>query len=379
MTSRSCLLPSLRSEASVVRVYPRTLCSSTAHTRRKQQDGESPLSGQRITVIGAAVNGVNALIKAAAGYAAGSPSLIADAGHSLSDLLSDGVTLWALVQSQKPASSSHPYGRGKYEAVGASVTAAMIVSTGVGVGVHAVSGLSEVLVANTPPVDTPAMVAAAFVAALGVLSKEALYRETLRIGLATRSPALLANAWHHRSDALSSVVALGGVAGAACGVPALDSLGGVLVAAMVTRAGAEMAVESFAQLTDASVEEEVVEQIRELAADDADVLGAASVRCRRLGPSLHSELRLQVPFGLSVSAAQQVATKAKLRVLRAMPEVAEVTVSLDAEVSDHGRTAKPAQPSPHGRARTATPTLPRRHGHAHTPKGHTERSWSDVR
>lgn len=292
--------------------------------------------GERITVIGAAVNGGAAVLKAGAGFASGSPSLIADAGHSLSDLLSDGVTLWALAQSKKPASASHPYGRGKYEAVGAMVTSAMIVSTGVGVGVHALSGLVDILSVGAPPIESGPMAAAAATAVVGVLAKEALYRETLRIGLATRSPALLANAWHHRSDALSSVVALGGIGGAVCGLPVLDSLGGVVVAAMVSKVGIEMAFENFGQLTDASVEDEVLEKISALAAGDADVVGVASVRCRRLGPYLHAELRLQVPFGLSISAAQQVATKAKLRVLEEMPEIAEVTVSLDAETPQLG-------------------------------------------
>jgi len=286
--------------------------------------------GAQITVIGALVNGSAALLKAAAGVASSSPSLIADAGHSLSDLLSDGVTLWALAQSKKPACSTHPYGRGKYEAVGASVTAAMITSTGLGVGFHAVSGLSEAL-SGLPPVEPTAMAGAAAAAIAGVLAKEALYRETLRIGLATRSPALLANAWHHRSDALSSVVALVGIGGTACGLPVLDSIGGVVVAGMVTKVGLEMGLDNFGQLTDASVEEDVLQRISSLAADDADVRGVASVRCRRLGPYLHAELRLQVAFGLSVSAAQQIATKAKLRVLQQMADVAEVTVSLDAE------------------------------------------------
>ena len=218
--------------------------------------------GVRITKIGAAVNGGAALAKGVAGWAAGSPSLVADAGHSLSDLLSDATTLWALDQARKPASSSHPYGRGKYEAVGASITAAMIVGTGVGIGVHSVSGLSELILHGPPPVDPTTMGLAAAAACAGVLAKELLYRETYRIGLEIRSAALLANAWHHRTDAWSSLVALGGIGGAVCGLPVLDSLGGVVVAAMVTRIGFVMGVENFGQLTDASVEDDILRQVR---------------------------------------------------------------------------------------------------------------------
>ena len=282
----------------------------------------------------------------------------------------------------------------------------MIVATGVGIGTNAVSGLSEALLSAPPSIDPTAMGLAAAAAVAGVLSKELLYRETLRIGLEMRSPALIANAWHHRTDAWSSLVALGGLGGSWCGVPVLDSIGGVVVAAMVTRVGLQMAIENFdqvrrrgsgagaaacvgageaacvgagvwarmrdtchahahvcagvrpckpilyaaplahtvprpsqlstccplsqlpptlllathsptsrplshlppTQLTDAAVDDELLGQIqRRLVADDADALGTTALRCRRLGPYLHVESRLTVPFGLSVSAAQQVA------------------------------------------------------------------------
>ena len=169
----------------------RTLSSSTA----------SVDDGHRITKVGAAVNGGLALAKGVAGYAAGSSALVADAGHSLSDLFSDACTLWALDQARRPATSVHPYGRGKYEAVGASATAAMVVSTGLGIGFHAATSLYDIILSAPPQVDPVTMSIAGAAACVGVLAKEWLYRETMRIGVEIRSPALIANAWHHRSDA----------------------------------------------------------------------------------------------------------------------------------------------------------------------------------
>ena len=263
----------------------------------------------------------------------GSSALVADAGHSLSDLLSDACTLWALDQARKPATSEHPFGRGKYEAVGASFTAAMIISTGLGIGFHSATSLYEMILNAPPQVDSTTMAIAGATAFAGVLAKEWLYRETMRIGVEIRSPALIANAWHHRSDAWSSLVALGGIGGTLYGLPVLDPIGGVVVAVMVTKIGVEMGLENLSQLTDASVEDELLEQIAKLLADDPDVVATSALRCRRLGPYLHVDSRVQVAFGLTVSAAQQVATKAKLRVLEGMPEVAEVTISLDVEPS----------------------------------------------
>ena len=248
--------------------------------------------GARITKIGAAVNGGCALAKGLAGYAAGSTALVADAGHSLSDLLSDACTLWALDQARKPATSEHPYGRGKYEAVGASATAAMIAATGAGLGMHSATELYSIITDAPPAVDLTTMSIAAAAACVGVVSKEWLYRETMRIGLEIRSPALLANAWHHRSDVWSSLVALVGIGGSLYGMPLLDPIGGVVVSVMVTKIGIEMGFENLSQLTDASVEDEILERVAELIASDPDVIGSSALRGRRLGPYLHVDTRV---------------------------------------------------------------------------------------
>ena len=142
------------------------------------------------------------------------------------------------------------------------------------------SNLYDVILIGPPPIDTSTLGVAAGAAVAGVLAKELLYRETLRIGLELRSPALLANAWHHRTDAWSSLVALAGIGGSVCGLPVLDSIGGVVVAAMVTRVGLQMGMENFAQLTDASVEDDILQQIAELVARDPDVISTSSLRCR---------------------------------------------------------------------------------------------------
>ena len=207
----------------------------------------------------------------------------------------------------------------------------MIVSTGLGIGLHSATSLYETILSAPPQVDPLTMGIAGAAACVGVLAKEWLYRETMRIGVDIRSPALIANAWHHRSDAWSSLVALGGIGGTLCGLPLLDPVGGVIVAVMITKAGVEMGIDNLSQLTDASVEDDILEQIARTLAEDPDVVATSALRCRRLGPYLHVDTRVQVAFGLTVSAAQQVATKAKLRVLEEMPEVAEVTIALDAE------------------------------------------------
>lgn len=161
--------------------------------------------------------------------------------------------------------------------------------------------------------------------------QEWLYRETLRIGELTRSSTMVANAFHHRTDALSSVIALGGVVGSAYGMPAVDRVAGIAVALMVAKVGVEMGMDSVRELLDTQVGADMLRCVREVAEKDPDVLSATSIRGRKLGPYVALELRLQVTFNISVSAAQQVATKAKLRIFEALPEVADVSITLDAE------------------------------------------------
>eukprot|EP00927_Polykrikos_kofoidii_P073769 TRINITY_DN69799_c0_g1_i1.p1 TRINITY_DN69799_c0_g1~~TRINITY_DN69799_c0_g1_i1.p1 ORF type:complete len:584 (+),score=94.47 TRINITY_DN69799_c0_g1_i1:30-1781(+) len=340
-------------------------------------------AANRITLIGAGVSLGGAVAKGVAGVASGSASLVADAAHSLSDLLSDGVTWWAINAARRPLSDDLPWGSGRYEALGSMAVGSMVIATGVGVGVFSLIELaplahaqliafssscsggmlksfsdallcvlgSDVLPLGDAggPVDaipittaTPLSLAnAAVVACLGVVVKEMLFRESLRVGKLVRSPTLVANAWHHRSDAASSVVALLGVGCVVIGVPSLDAAGGIVVAAMVTRAGVDSLYEGFSELASdgtADVSAEKLAKVESLlAGKDPDVLRISGLRMRKLGPAGYAvDCRLQVPFYLSVSAAQQVSTKAKMRALRSDEiEVSEVHVSIDAERSIH--------------------------------------------
>jgi cation diffusion facilitator family transporter len=211
----------------------------------------------RITSIGMVLNVTLAIGKAGAGVYSGSAAMIADAGHSFSDLLSDVVTIWAVKLARTPADTNHPYGHGKFEAVGSAVIGGLLIGTGAGLGIHAIEILQHGMSDN----ETMAIFndlgfgMAAAVAVGSIASKEWLYHATVKVGRETRSKVLEANAWHHRTDALSSVAALGGVMGAYAGFPLLDPLAGLVVAGMVVRTGVEVGLESIQELTDESVEE----------------------------------------------------------------------------------------------------------------------------
>ena len=165
----------------------------------------SEKQAKKVTWLGFAANLILALAKGFIGIIANSSALIADAGHSVSDLFSDGITLWAVRMSGIPKDENHPYGHGKFETVGTFLIALLLLFTGVGVAWHVFNKMDAPEVPET---------IALWMAGIAIIVKETLFHVTRMVGRRSGSRILLANAWHHRSDAISSVAALVGIAGA---------------------------------------------------------------------------------------------------------------------------------------------------------------------
>jgi len=278
-------------------------------------------AASRITWIGAAVNLLLALFKVAAGIWGRSAAMLADAGHSFSDLISDGLTLITLRMSALPPDDDHPYGHGRFESLGSLAIASILFLAGLSFGANAYRSLIA-------PSPTPLGSIALWAAAASILSKEVLFRATERIGRRVNSQVLLANAWHHRSDALSSVVALVGIAGAFAGVPILDPIAGLVVAAMVSFMGVRIGAEALGQLVDTS-DYGVVEAVQEVATTVPGVNLASEIRTRSMGGDALVDLAIQVGPTLSASTAHKLAEEVRWRVLADVPRVSEVLVHVD--------------------------------------------------
>jgi cation diffusion facilitator family transporter len=193
----------------------------------------------RVTWIGVWVNLFLSVGKLAIGITSHSSVLVADAGHSLSDLFSDFITLWSVNVARIPPDDDHPYGHYKFEAIGSLFLSLTLLATGASVGLMANKQLMEVLHATTTSSSTTAAAAAAAVqlpgplalvmAGISIASKEWLFRITKQVGDRLRSPVVIANAWHHRSDAYSSILALLSIAWAMTGFAAADAAAGMYV------------------------------------------------------------------------------------------------------------------------------------------------------
>jgi cation diffusion facilitator family transporter len=315
-------------------------------TNDAEHERENMRAAERITIIGTAINVGLSAFKLTAGLISHSAAMVADAGHSFSDLLSDVVTLWTVRLARLPPDDDHPYGHGRFEAVGSFVVAGMLAAAAVGFGTYAYEtfvALRHVAAATTAPTATPTKRLALLAAVISIVSKEALYRSTAAVAQRTESQVLLANAWHHRSDAFSSIVALVSIWGAtAGGVPVLDPLGGLLVAGMVGMTALRVAYSAVLQLTDTQ-DLELIRSI-ENAVDSAvvnyqlqdDVLGLHAVRARFLGSRAWVDLEVETNPARSTSAATQVVKVLRNAILSEIPSVNKVAIVLKMREPDTG-------------------------------------------
>lgn len=302
--------------------------SVLGHSEEANRDGRA--SAARVTKWGVATNVSLAMMKYFAGTLTASSALIADAAHSLSDLLTDMITLFVVDAARIPPDEDHPYGHGRFEAVGSLMVSIILAGTATGVGWSSFNVLAEWWTSGVIEngLTTSGYGAVAVLACVtSLISKEALYHATVRVGHDIGSPTLLANAWHHRSDALSSVAALLGVGGSLAGVPWLDPAAGILVSCLVAKAGLEIGWQALEEVTDKvdpSANTHVA--VKEVAASIAGVLSIDRLRTRRMGPYLFVDVRIFVDPLISVSAARNVAEHLRREVHKAEPTVSEVLV-----------------------------------------------------
>jgi len=292
-------------------------------------------AADQVTFFGVIINLLLSAGKAAVGIMCHSSALVADAGHSLSDLFSDFVTLWAVQIARLPPDDDHPYGHGKFESVGSLFLSLTLLGTGLSVGISSYKKFIEVLAvqklqgvsAAAKLVEIPTW-PCLVMAGMSIVSKEWLYRITRRVGEKLNSQVVIANAWHHRSDAYSSVLALIsiGLAMAVPGFLAADPAAGMLVAGMIAMTGAEIMGESVKQLTDAVTDEDLVRDVEMIASADADIRNVTRVRARQVGSSALVDVEVTAPPDFSASAMRAIEERVRVRILSDVSGVLDVEV-----------------------------------------------------
>jgi cation diffusion facilitator family transporter len=279
----------------------------------------------RVTYWGVAVNILLSAAKLVGGIAGQSQALVADGLHSLSDLASDAMVLVAAHHAGEEADEEHPYGHARFETIATVALATLLGAVGLGIAFDAISRLI---------LDESVAVPALFtlwIAAISILSKEALYQYTRMVGNRIRSQLLLANAWHHRSDAVSSIVVFIGIAGAQLDLPKLDAYAAIIVAIMIIKIGVELGYTSIQELADKGLDPDMIDKIRNVILAHDDVRHLHMLRTRKMGHSALVDVHIEVGPKLSVSEGHHISEKVEKALIDRFDEINDVTVHIDPE------------------------------------------------
>ncbi len=266
-------------------------------------------AARRSTLVSVAVNLGLTVAQVAAGMLSGSQALIADAIHSLSDLIADFVVLFAGHHSQKGPDQTHHYGHQRFENAASLALGLLLLAVGVGMLWNAVLKLEHAEAIQ------PVRLIGLWVALGALAAKELLFRYMLAVAERVRSSMLVANAWHARSDAASSLVVALGIVGNVLGYRLLDPVAALVVGLMVTRMGWQFGWEALHDLMDRAVDEETVEAIHQVMLATPGVLGVHDVKTRRMGDLILVDAHLEVDARASVREGHNIALEARRRVM----------------------------------------------------------------
>jgi cation diffusion facilitator family transporter len=280
--------------------------------------------GYRVTIVGAIVNAVLIACKLWGGLVSGSQALIADSIHSLSDLASDFVVVLGLRYGRKGEDENHPFGHGRIETLASMFVGVVLVGAGAGMAIAAARELAS------GPARSPGA-AAVIVAAVSIVAKELLFHYTRMVGRRIESSALMSNAWHHRSDALSSVAVLAGVVGARINGEwaALDSVAAVLVAVLIIKVGGEFIFSAIKEFIDTAPDAVTVRTIASCAEGVPGVLQIHDLRARTSGGKVFVEIHITVDGDITVREGHSVAKEVERCLIDLVPSCSKAIVHVD--------------------------------------------------
>lgn len=280
---------------------------------------------RKVTLIGSVVDFLLGIAKISIGWLSHSQALIADGIHSLSDLVTDFMVLYAAKHSHKEADNEHPYGYGRIETITTATLGIVLVGVAFGIGYHAIQRMDD----NDIVIDLSTL--ALSVAGVSVITKEWIYRYTMKAAQRLRSDMLMANAWHSRSDAFSSIVVLVGILGVMLGHAYLDAIAAVIVAAMIAKIGIDLLRSSAQELIDSALEPEKVELIRQHIEAVNGVQSIHMLRTRKSASNILIDVHIQVDSRLSVSEGHRIGDVVRHRLFKQIEDVTDITVHIDPE------------------------------------------------
>lgn len=283
-------------------------------TTNKENRTESVLSKEginesviirRISLVGIMGNVALSAFKLFAGIVGNSGAMVSDAVHSLSDVFATFIAFLGVRLSKKAADKRHPYGHERFECVASLLLGVILLITGLGIGR---AGLEKIFAGSYETLAVPSMIALV-AAIISIISKEAMYWYTRHYAKVLNSPAFMADAWHHRSDAFSSIGSLIGIAGAMLGFPVMDSIASVVICLFILKVSYDILRDALAKMLDTSCGEDYERDLISYIAAQADVVQVDMLHSRMFGNKTYIELELQVDGNLPLREAHAIAER----------------------------------------------------------------------
>lgn len=280
---------------------------------------------RRVTLVCAAINLLLSGLKLVLGTIGQSQALIADGIHSLSDLATDAMVLVAIRFARDEADDEHPYGHARFETVATVILGLLLILVAAGIVVDAVDRIGD-----PERLSHPGFLALS-AAAISIVANEWMYWYNVKVANRLQSDLMRANAWHHRSDAISSIIVLIGIAGSMAGYAALDAVGAIGVAVLIARIGWNLGWSGVRELVDTGATPEQLEEIGNIIRKVEGVEAFHDLKTRRMGPSLLVEVHVLVVSHMTVSEGHMIGDRVREHLLRRCEYISRVLVHIDPE------------------------------------------------
>ncbi|MBP7710460.1 MAG: cation transporter [Rickettsiales bacterium] len=279
-------------------------------------------AAKKSTLVSVVINIALATAQIFVGIFSGSSGLVADGVHSLSDLFSDFVVLFANHHSSKEADDDHHYGHQRFETAASLFVGLSLL----GLGVAMIWSAAHKII--YPTTAATIQIHALWVALVALVTKEILFRYMIAVATKVRSSMLVANAWHARSDAASSFVVAVGIVGALMGYPVLDLIGALVVGLVIAKTGFEFSWDALHDLMDRAASEEDSEKVRQIIIAAPKVLGCHDLRTRKMGDMIFVDVHIEVDGSMTVREGHDIAAEVRSRVIAQLP-VLDMMIHID--------------------------------------------------
>lgn len=284
--------------------------------------------GIKVSIISIIGNVFLSLFKFLAGWFGKSNAMISDSIHSLSDVLSTIVVIIGLKISSKKADKSHPYGHERIECVAAFILASFLFITGIGIGWI---GIKAIFIEDYSKVQTPTMIAL-IAAIISIVVKEGMYWYTRNVAKKIHSDSLMADAWHHRSDALSSIGSLIGIGGAMMGFKLLDPIASIIICICIGKVALDIFIDSVNKMVDKACNDDYVESLKKLVLEVDGVLDIDSIKTRLFGNRIYIDLEISADANLTLLKSHEIAQNVHDKIEETYHDVKHCMVHMNPKV-----------------------------------------------